>query len=305
MGLNDQVSSARSLGWTPDGGGGWNSGNSNSHNNNSRNNNSGNDSWGSGGNWGSGARAVLVFRLQPDGPDLRGQCGGREESRPRGIQRPAGRLRVESGYWIFLQRRQLRGQLPYVRSRRLRYVALRPESQHFVRPPHFQQLSLPKQSQLGQRHRAEGRTRPPTMPTGATRTGAIRSSSVPPDGLVGAALPSGSFPRAGPSVCSAAALEGAHRRMATRRTSRCVRRYMRSVGRRSRRRCGLVAEVDRLHARIARTDAGDPCARILPWSSTITRSAKPNTTSMSCSVNSTAIPSCFARSGATRIGRRA
>ena len=49
--------------------------------------------------------------------------------------------------------------------------------------------------------------------------------------------------------------------------------------------------------------AGVPSAMIPPRSSTITRSAKPNTTSMSCSVNSTAMPSCRARSAATCISR--
>ena len=51
----------------------------------------------------------------------------------------------------------------------------------------------------------------------------------------------------------------------------------------------------------ARTASGVPSAMILPRSSTITRSAKPNTTSMSCSVNSTAMPSRRARSAATCI----
>ncbi len=65
--------------------------------------------------------------------------------------------------------------------------------------------------------------------------------------------------------------------------------------------CALTfAEVDApARAASARTSAGGPAAMMRPWSSTMTRSAKANTTSMSCSVKSTAIRSC-----AREIGRR-
>jgi len=85
MGMNDRVSSVRSLGWTPDGGGGWG--------------NSGNQ-YGN-GNWGSGARAILY-----SGSNLSGQTyvvtpGGVGNLDRVGFNDKARSLRVESGYWIF------------------------------------------------------------------------------------------------------------------------------------------------------------------------------------------------------------
>lgn len=100
MGMNDKVSSVRSLGWTPDGGGGWNSGN-NSNNNSNNNWNNSNNNWNSGGNWGSGNRAVLyssydlqgqTFVVNPSGVSNLGDTYFNDKARS---------LRVESGYWIF------------------------------------------------------------------------------------------------------------------------------------------------------------------------------------------------------------
>ncbi len=97
MGLNDQVSSVRDLGWTPDQRGGWQGGNGNSGNNG----NNGNNRWGNGGNWGSGSRAVLY-----SGSNLTGQAyvvsaGGVTNLDRAGFNDRARSLRVESGYWIF------------------------------------------------------------------------------------------------------------------------------------------------------------------------------------------------------------
>jgi hypothetical protein len=85
MGLNDRVSSVRSLSWTPDGGGGWG--------------NQGNQY--GGGNWGSGARAILY-----SGGSLTGQtfvvgANGINDLDRTGFNDKARSLRIESGYWIF------------------------------------------------------------------------------------------------------------------------------------------------------------------------------------------------------------
>jgi hypothetical protein len=85
MGLNDRVSSVRSLSWTPDGGGGWG--------------NQGNQY--GGGNWGSGARAILY-----SGGGLTGQtfvvgANGVNDLDRTGFNDKARSLRIESGYWIF------------------------------------------------------------------------------------------------------------------------------------------------------------------------------------------------------------
>ncbi len=95
MGLNDKLSSVRELGWTPDGGGGWNGGNPNNGYNNNYNNGGGD------GNWGGGSRAVLyegynltgrMFVIGPRGISAMGNTGFNDK---------ASSLRIESGYWLF------------------------------------------------------------------------------------------------------------------------------------------------------------------------------------------------------------
>jgi len=99
MGMNDKVSSARELGWTPDGGGGWSGGSGNNDYSNHYNNS--NNNWTGGGNWGSGSRAVLfeghnlggrTFLVSPRGVSNLGDVGFNDK---------ASSLRVESGYWLF------------------------------------------------------------------------------------------------------------------------------------------------------------------------------------------------------------
>ncbi|GMU73680.1 MAG: beta/gamma crystallin family protein [Burkholderiales bacterium] len=86
MGLSNRVSSVRSLGWTPDGGGGWNN----------------QPQWGGGGgNWGSGSRAILYSGYSLSGETLVVEPGGMSNLDRRGFNDKARSLRVESGYWIF------------------------------------------------------------------------------------------------------------------------------------------------------------------------------------------------------------
>ena len=104
MGMNDKLSSARELGWTPDGGGGWNSNNRYDYNNSgSYNNNSSYDSnqWGNGGNWGSGARAVLYEDIGLKGRSFVVSAGGVSNLKRTGFNNAASSLRIESGYWLF------------------------------------------------------------------------------------------------------------------------------------------------------------------------------------------------------------
>ncbi len=97
MGMNDRVSSARELGWTPDGGGGWSSGNT-SYNNSSSH---GADRWGDGGNWGSGNRVVLYSGYNLTGETFVVGPGGAQNLDRVGFNDKARSLRVESGYWLF------------------------------------------------------------------------------------------------------------------------------------------------------------------------------------------------------------
>ena len=104
MGMNDKLSSARELGWTPDGGGGWNSNNRYDHNNQgSYNNNSSYDSnqWGNGGNWGAGARVVLYEDIGLKGRTFVVSAGGVPNLKGTGFNNTASSLRIESGYWLF------------------------------------------------------------------------------------------------------------------------------------------------------------------------------------------------------------
>lgn len=101
MGLNDQVSSVRELGWTPDGGGGW-SGNDRYNSDAGYNNKytyNGNN-WG-GGNWGSGERAVLFASYNLSGETFIVGPGGVRNLDRAGFNDRARSLRIESGYWIF------------------------------------------------------------------------------------------------------------------------------------------------------------------------------------------------------------
>jgi len=105
MGMNDKVSSVRELGWTPDGGGGWNSSgntysssNSSSYNNNSTYNT---NRYGEGGNWGSGKRAVLFSSYNLTGETFVVGAGGARNLDRAGFNDKARSLRVESGYWLF------------------------------------------------------------------------------------------------------------------------------------------------------------------------------------------------------------
>ena len=86
MGMNDRVSSVRSLGWTPDGGGGWG--------------NSSNNQYG-GGNWGSGSRAILYSGSNLTGETFVVSPGGVNNLGRTAFNDKARSLRVESGYWIF------------------------------------------------------------------------------------------------------------------------------------------------------------------------------------------------------------
>jgi hypothetical protein len=128
MGLNDKVSSVRSLGWTPDGRGGWNHSNprNESHNSYGDNgpggNNTGygswenpnsnpgggngsyghNQSWGNGGgNWGTGARAVLFQDINLSGRAVPIDPRGVLNLKDIGFNDLASSLRVEGGYWLF------------------------------------------------------------------------------------------------------------------------------------------------------------------------------------------------------------
>jgi len=109
MGMNDKVSSARSLGWTPDGGGGWNSSSGGSYSRPSSSNSYDSNRWGAGGNWGSGNRAILysgyglsgaTYVVGPDGTSNLDRTGFNDKARS---------LRVESGYWIFCSDADFKG----------------------------------------------------------------------------------------------------------------------------------------------------------------------------------------------------
>ena len=101
MGMNDKVSSVRELGWTPDGGGGW-SGNS-SYNRDSGYNNGWRANEGNygGGNWGSGARAVLFAGSNLSGEAYVVSASGIGNLDRVGFNDKARSMRVESGYWLF------------------------------------------------------------------------------------------------------------------------------------------------------------------------------------------------------------
>jgi hypothetical protein len=104
MGMNDKLSSARELGWTPDGGGGWNSSNRydpNNGGNYNSNNSYDSNRWGSGGNWGSGTRAVLYAGYNLSGESFVVGAGGVRNLDRVGFNDKARSLRIESGYWIF------------------------------------------------------------------------------------------------------------------------------------------------------------------------------------------------------------
>lgn len=104
MGMNDKLSSVRELGWTPDGGGGWNSNNRyDSNNSGSYNSNASYDSnrWGNGGNWGSGTRAVLYSGYNLSGQTFVVGPGGVANLGRVGFNDKARSLRIESGYWLF------------------------------------------------------------------------------------------------------------------------------------------------------------------------------------------------------------
>jgi hypothetical protein len=101
MGMNDKVSSARELGWTPDGGGGWSgnhSYNSDSGYNNRYTNHNNNYQ---GANWGSGSRAVLFAGFNLSGEAFVVESGGVNNLDRTGFNDKARSLRVESGYWLF------------------------------------------------------------------------------------------------------------------------------------------------------------------------------------------------------------
>jgi len=92
MGLGNKISSVRSLGWTPDGGGGWGS--------------TPPPQWGggnasSGGNWGSGSRAILYSSFDLSGDSLVVPPSGFANLDWKGFNDKAKSLRVEAGYWIF------------------------------------------------------------------------------------------------------------------------------------------------------------------------------------------------------------
>lgn len=89
--MNDRVSSVRELGWTPDGGGGWNTGSNSSSGSN----------WGGGGNWGSGARTVLYSGYNLSGEPFVVEASGIRNLDRAGFNDKARSLRVESGYWVF------------------------------------------------------------------------------------------------------------------------------------------------------------------------------------------------------------
>ncbi len=99
MGLNDKVSSIRELGWTPDGAGGWQSGNSG--NSNGGGNWNGSDNWANDGNWGNGARAVLFSGSNLNGQAYVVNARGIRNLASVGFNDRASSIRVESGYWLF------------------------------------------------------------------------------------------------------------------------------------------------------------------------------------------------------------
>lgn len=102
MGLNDKVSSVRELGWTPDGGGGWNGNHSYNSDNgyNNRYSNYSNNNY-QGANWGSGSRAVLFAGYNLSGEAFVVDAGGIGNLDRTGFNDRARSLRVESGYWLF------------------------------------------------------------------------------------------------------------------------------------------------------------------------------------------------------------
>ena len=141
MGMNDKVSSARSLGWTPDGNGGWNNNNNNNNSgggggnsygdNGPNSNNSGygswenpnsnpggsngsyghNQPWGNGGgNWGSGTRAVLYQDANLSGRAVPVNPSGILNLSDIGFNDRASSLRIEAGYWLFCSDANYRGE---------------------------------------------------------------------------------------------------------------------------------------------------------------------------------------------------
>ena len=103
MGMNDKVSSVRELGWTPDGGGGWDSSSSgNTYNTDNGYNNryAANNNY-QGANWGSGSRAVLFAGYNLSGEAFVVDSGGINNLDRAGFNDKARSLRVESGYWLF------------------------------------------------------------------------------------------------------------------------------------------------------------------------------------------------------------
>ena len=111
MGLNDKVSSARALGWTPDGGGGWDGGNSSNDRPNYGNDrpNYERPNYGS-GNWGSGGRAVLYERANMSGRSFVMNARGVPNFGNTGFNDKAVSLRVEAGYWLFCSDGEFQGE---------------------------------------------------------------------------------------------------------------------------------------------------------------------------------------------------
>lgn len=110
-GLNDNISSVRELGWTPDGRGGWGrDGDRDGDRERDRESDredyrdgdrEGSRRWGDGGNWGSGARAVLYSGRNMSGRSYVVEPRGIPNLESVGFNDRAMSLRVESGYWLF------------------------------------------------------------------------------------------------------------------------------------------------------------------------------------------------------------
>jgi hypothetical protein len=100
MGMNDRVSSVRELGWTPDGGGGWNGNHSYNSDSGYNNRYSSNSNY-QGGNWGSESRAVLFAGYSLSGEAFVVSASGVNNLDRAGFNDKARSLRVESGYWLF------------------------------------------------------------------------------------------------------------------------------------------------------------------------------------------------------------